>query len=265
MNIHYKNYPTDYIDSLKNKGKRLKARCFWEYFDDAENHAVNSIGFYAKSWGGEKPMSKGTVHKWVKEFVDEIEKHYAARSFMHQKHYTSVKKQSERQVNAKRTKQEPQSPTVPKEMELGETVSERQVNKALTLNSNNNASAIFEGFYFLYRQFNKYAGNKADAKVSFMEVDDVDINRLSVASMFYLKDDSVEKKVGAKKFIDNRVYLNYMEMYLKVFVNGVWIVGSYDTKKEIFTSTDGMSYALEASILADKFAKQEIEILKRIA
>lgn len=75
MNIHYRNYPTDYIDSLHNQGKRLEARCFWEYFHDMDKGEINSFGFYAKSWGSDsKPMSKGTVHKWILEFRDEIEK-----------------------------------------------------------------------------------------------------------------------------------------------------------------------------------------------
>ena len=265
MNIHYKNYPTDYIDSLQNKGKRLKARCFWEYYNDVENKMVNSFGFYAKSWGGDKPMSKGTVHKWVFEFRNEIRKHFDARSFMNTQHYTSVQKQSERQVNDERTNEQPQTTATPTDKHTEETASERQVNKALTLyNNTKTARGLYEGFYFLYRQFNKYAGNKMDALDSFINIDDVDHKRLSVASMFYLKDINVEKKVGVKKFLDNKIYLNYMEVYLKILVDGTWLIGSYDTDTEVFTSNH-TPYKLTASKLADKFIRNEIEFIKEVA
>jgi len=265
MNIHYKNYPTDYIDSLQNKGKRMKARCFWEYYNDVQNKEVNSFGFYAKSWGGDKPMSKGTVHKWILEFRDEIQKHFDARSLMNSQHYTSVKKQSERQVNDERTNEQPQSTITPTLDEVEETTSERQVNKALIINNNNKtARGLYDGFYFLYRQFNKYAGNKIEALDSFINVDDVDHKRLSVASMFYIRDDSIERKVGVKKFLDNKVYLNYMEIYLKVFVDGVWLSGEYVAKDEIFTS-DGKPYKLDAMKVAEKFGRGELEFIREVA
>jgi hypothetical protein len=266
MNIHYKNYPTDYIDALQNKGKRLKARCFWEYYNDVQVRQVNSIGFYAKSWGGnDKPMSKGSVHKWVGEFKVEIQRHYDALSLVNTQHYSSVVKQSERKVNDIRTNEQPQSTTTTELKENECTASERQVNKALIINNNIKPEQIFEGFYFMYRQFNKYAGNKADAKQSFLNVEDVDLHRLSVASMFYLSDSSIAKHVGAKKFLDNNIYLNYMDMYLKVYVSSTWLSGSYNTDKEIFTCVDGKEYALDATKLAEKFGKQEIEILREVA
>lgn len=265
MNIHYKNYPTDYIDSLQNKGKRLKARCFWEYYNDVQNKEVNSFGFYAKSWGVDKPMSKGTVHKWIGEFKDEIQRFYDSHLLLNNEHYISVKKQSERQVNDERTNEQPQTTTTPTFDKTDETVSERQVNKALNINNNNKtARGLYDGFYFLYRQFNKYAGNKLEALDSFMNVDDVDHKRLSVASMFYLKDESVNKKVGVKKFLDNKIYLNYLEMHLKVFVNGGWLNGVYDTDNEVFIS-DGKEFKLTAIKLAEKFNKNEIKFLKEVA
>lgn len=265
MNIHYKNYPTDYIDGLQNKGKRMKARCFWEYYNDVQNKEVNSFGFYAKSWGSGEPMSKGTVHKWILEFRDEIQKHFDARSLMNTQHYTSVKKQSERQVNDGRTIEQPQSTTIPAFEEVEETVSERQVNKALTINNNNKtARGLYDGFYFLYRQFNKYAGNKMEALGSFMDVEDVDHKRLSVASMFYIGDDSIERKVGVKKFLDNKIYLNYMNIFLKVLVDDEWLSGEYDTDSCVFTS-EGKQFKLEAIKIAEKFGKGELEFIREVA
>ncbi len=265
MNIHYKNYPTDYIDRLQGKGKRHKARCFWEYYNDVQNKNINSFGFYAKSWGVDKPMSKGTVYKWIGEFKHEIQRFYDAHLLLNNQHYSSVKKQSERQVNDSKTINEPQSMDIPTVDKVKETVSERQVNKALNIyNNNKTARALYEGFYFLYRQFNRYAGNKMEAVDSFVNVDDVDHNRLSIASMFYLKDMSVEKKVGVKKFLDNKVYLNYMEMYLRVLVDSVWLEGVYDTDKEVFTSK-GKTFKLEATKIAEKLTRNEIQFIKEVA
>lgn len=264
MNIHYKNYPTDYIDSLQGQGKRHKARCFWEYYNDVQNREVNSIGFYAKSWGADKPMSKGSVHKWIGEFRDEIHKFYDAHILMNNQHYTSVKKQSERQVNALETFDSLQSTSIPSVEETERTASERQVNKALNINNNNKARALYDGFYFIYRQFNKYAGSKLEGLESFSCVDDVSHKSLSVAAIFYLKDHSVDRKVGVKKFLDNKVYLNYLDLRLSVFFKGAWIDGVYDTENEVFISGEER-YSLQSTTIADKFGKDEIKFLKEVS
>lgn len=262
MNIHYKNYPTYYIDILQNKGKRHKARCFWEYYNDVQNREVNSIGFYAKSWGLAKPMSKGTVHKWVDEFRDEIQRFYDAHLLMNHQHYNSVKNKSERQVNGLETFDSIQDPNTPSFEQTERTASERQVNKALNINNNNNiARAMYDGFYFIYRQFNKYAGNKMEAMQSYVDIEDVNHKSLSVAAIFYLKDMNVERKVGAKKFLDNKIYLNYLDLRLSVLFDGKWMEGIYDNKNEVFES-EGKKWRLPAVKLAEKFAKDEIKFLR---
>ncbi len=259
MNIHYKNYPTDYIDRLQGKGKRHKARCFWEYYNDMQNKQVNSIGFYARSW---QQNGKGTASRWVKEFKDEIQRFYDAHILLNNEHYSSVKNKTGRQGDDSNIEE---SPTTPSVKTIQETKERRQRDEALNIyNNNKTARALYEGFYFLYRQFNRYAGNKLEAVDSFVNVDDVDHNRLSIASMFYLKDMSVEKKVGVKKFLDNKIYLNYMEMYLRVLVDSVWLEGVYDTDKEVFTSK-GKAFKLEATKIADKLTRNEIEFMKEEA
>ncbi len=264
MNIHYKNYPTDYVDRLQNQGKRHKARCFWEYYNDVQNKAVNSFSFYAKSWGYK---GNGTVTDWVKEFRDEIQKFYDAHILMNNEHYSSVKKQSGRQPDDKRTKKTQQEPTVSGVDKTERTATGQQPEQVLNIDNNNTrVRGLYDGFYFLYRQFNKYAGNKLDGVDSFVNVSDVDHKRLSVASMFYLKDDTVDKKVGVKKFLDNSIYLNYMEMYLSVAVDGEWLDGVYDTEREVFTTfITKTEYKLTANKIADKLAKSEILFLKDAA
>ena len=48
-------------------------------------------------------------------------------------------------------------------------------------------------------------------------------------------------------------------------MNGVWITGQYDTKKEIFTSDIGDMYKFTATKLVDKMNKNEIEFIKEMA
>jgi len=271
MNIHYKNYPTDYIDHLQAQGKRHKARCFWEYYNDVQNKAVNSIGFYAKSWGADKPMSKGTVHKWIKEFKEEIERFYSAHILLNKEHFESVvnksanrsvKKPSERQVNGWRTKSEPQSPENREFGETEETPSERQVNKVP--NINNIRGGGYDGFYFIYRQLNKYAGNKINAYESFCNVEELNHKELTIAACMYLKDESINKKVGVKKFLEDKIYLNYVNLNIKVYVDDKWLDGEYDANSEEFIS-GGVKYKLAITDFVRKLNDLEIEIIKRAA
>ncbi len=96
----YINIPIDYVRSLKNEGKRGKARAFVEYFDDMDTQAINSFSFYAKSWD----VSKSTAHDWIKEFKYEIERFFSYWLIKNSDHYSSVQKSAERQPNDNRTK-----------------------------------------------------------------------------------------------------------------------------------------------------------------
>ena len=259
MNIHYKNYPTDYIDRLQGQGKRHKARCFWEYQNDVQNKDVNSFGFYAKSWGGDVPMSKGTVHKWIGEFRDEISKFYDTMALLNMQHYSSVKKQSERGVNGVETKSTPKSPEKREFESVEETASERQVNKALNIYDDDmRAIREFDSFFFIYRQFNKYAGSKENAKQSFLDITDIEHRKISYATIFYLKDESVEKKVGAKRFLDDKVYLSYISMEMSVLVDGAWLHGVYSATDEVLMVGE-MKYKFLHTKLVEKMERGEVK------
>ncbi len=257
MNIQYRQYPIDYIQELQNQGKREKARCFWEYWHDVEMRAVNSISFYARSWGGDEPKSKGTVHKWVREFVDEIQRYHDAKSLYNTQHYRSVKKQSERQVNGKRTKRQTQSTTTPQSNDLQRTASERQVNEVNTSN-NNNTRAWYDSFYMIYRMNNKYAGSKMKAYESFKLLSGIDYTLLTIAGVRYCHDPAVSMKVGVKKFLDDEIYLGYMSKQMSILVGDGWIAGEYDSDKEVFVS-DETEYSMTIEKMIEKFAKGELK------
>ncbi len=268
MHINYRILPTDYIQELHNQGKREKARCFMEYYFDMQAGAVNSIGFYAISWGTkEKPKSKGSVHKWIAEFVKQIDLFYAAQSLHNSQHYSSVKKQSERQVNGKRTEERPQTPTTPSVEKTERTASERQVNEVNIINNTNSARerAWFDNFYFIYRMNNKYAGNKRDALSVYLSMNIRDPKLLALAGLQYCHDNNVDMKVGARRFLEDEIYLGYIPKIITVKVNGEWLTGEYDSDKEIFTDKDDKRYQLTAEKLIEKFGTGELEFVRGVA
>ena len=265
MRINYRLIPTDYIEELQAKGKRLKARCFMEYFLDVQMDAVNSFGFYAKSWGGDRPMSKGTVHKWIKEFADEIDKFWSYHQLKNQQHYSSVKKQSERQVNAERTNAIERTPVKRSVSEEQETPSERRVNKALNINDDDSADRIkrryLDDLYTIYRRFTKYAGSKEDAWNIYRLSTLPNHKQLTRSIVLYLSDRSVERKYNLANFLRNEIYLNYIEKRMRVMVDGEWITGVYDDERQVFTDGDGREYRLTPTRLAEKLADGELEFV----
>jgi hypothetical protein len=124
---------------------------------------------------------------------------------------------------------------------------------------------MFQSFYFIYRQFNRYAGNRNDAYESYKNVDDVSFKSLDVAAILYLKDQSVEKKVGAKRFLDDKIYLNYIDMNIEVLIDGSWVHGVYDTDKEVFISDHGKEYLFKASRFAEKLSEGEVRFVREVA
>jgi len=98
--------PISYVQKLKEKGKRQKARAFMEYFLDMHQEDVNSIRFYQKSWG---LGSSSTALLWIKEFKEEIEKFYAYWSLKNAQHYNSVSNSIEQKSNTKENQIEQQN------------------------------------------------------------------------------------------------------------------------------------------------------------
>jgi len=266
MRTHYSMMPTQYIEELQASGKRMKARCFMEYFLDVQAGAVNSFGFYAKSWGEKsKPMSKGTVHKWVKEFVYEIERFFNAHSLKNQQHYSSVKNQSERRVNGERTKDPTQSPILPNVSEVKETLSERLVNQALNIYDDGADTRmkrrLFDDLYMIYRANTKNAGKKEEAWEEYRKIDGISHRQLVRAIVLYLHDGEVTKRFNLKNFLMNQIYLSYLSKKIRVKVGEEWIIGEYDDESAVLTADDGRQFRLEPERLAELLACGELEFV----
>jgi len=270
MRINYRNYPTDYINELQATGKRLKARCFMEYYHDLQMDAVNSMGFYGVSWGTkEKAMSKGSVHKWIGEFVKEIERFHSAHILKNHQHHSRVKNQSERKVNGKCTKDEPQTTVTPSVVENDGTQSERQVNQDNNIYNNNKASdRLFNDLFFLYGMNTKFVGKKDDdAYSAYLEAkENVNYKDMSVAIMLYLHDeDRSGKFYNFKNFMKHETYYSYIPKKIRLLYDGQWIDGVYDSELEVFTSNDGFKGKLDSKGLTKKFVDGELEFIKEEA
>lgn len=235
--MNYKMYPIDYILELQQKGKREKARCFLEYFNDVQLDNINSISFYGKSWGTvDKAKSKGTVFKWIGEFKREIEMFFNYWMLKNKQHYSSVTNQSEQKVNGETNQSERNNATTTpmnkgilnSEVNYTKDESERKVNQGInTINNNINAESNDSS--------NKNTSNK---KHSYSNTFEIIWNLYNKKSSNKNRSFSIYKKrwIGhdielIKKAIDKYKHNTNPEYYKDFdgFLNGV--IDSYVPKK----------------------------------
>lgn len=260
---NYITMPSDYIYELQQKGKRKKARAFMEYFMDMQSDAVNSISFYCKSWD---VSSKGSVHKWIQEFVLEIEAHYAFWSLKNARHHTSVKNKSERKVNGSRTKNSPRSTENRDLQKNEETQSERQVNQVFNIYNNNKAAnpqkdKNFLDLRFVYNINSKFVDKIEESYAEFVKIKDIDIDLLKLAAMHYLHDPQTEnRRFKLNNFLKNQVYLNYMPKKMRIKIDGVWHTGVYNQDDKSFT-TDKWRRTLSSERLLELYTNKELEYI----
>ena len=265
LHIHYKKFATDYTDTLRAKGRRKKARAFWEYSFDVEERDFNSVGFYAKSW----EVSKSTAHGWLQDFKKEYELFTAAMELVNNQKYSSVEKQSERKPNDSRTEKSPTAPTTSAVVEDDKTIAERQTNKALNKYNDNNACAndrLFTDLFNIYNLNTKFPGSREKAKEEYFKMThNIKHEDLIRSSVLYLHDPKREGKLNnLANFIKNEVYINYMPKYIRVFTKGGWIQGEYNREDEVFTGEDGMKMKVLSEVFTSKFIKGEIEFIREL-
>lgn len=139
MRTHGVYIPSDYYRELKfKKNNRTKARAFMEYYDDNDMGEHNSVRFYANSWG----VAIGTAHGWIDDFKTEIDRYYAARQLMNDKHYSYAKNENEHfeqnKVNKKELTNNDNIEIVKNTTEQNE---QSEMNKGLTASLSNNINA----------------------------------------------------------------------------------------------------------------------------
>lgn len=265
LHIHYVKFATDYTDALRSKGRRKKARCFWEYFYDVQDEEKNSFGFYAKSW----EVSKSTAYEWLGDFKKEYELFTAAMELVNNRRNSSAKKQSERLPNDSQINNSHESTSTPSVVESCRTVAERLPNKALNKYNNNTAcdQRLFLDLFNIYNLNTDFPGSKEKALKQYeLMYDKVDHKELIKSVVFYLHDPKREGKLNnLENFLKNEVYDNYLPKHIKVFTSGEWIEGYYNKDTEVFTSIVGDQMRLISDTLTSKFAKGELEFIREVA
>lgn len=237
----YTSFPTVYTDTLRNKGHRGKARAFWEYHYDMEKGEHNAVRFYAKSWG----VSTSTSHAWIEDFKQQIDLYHDAWILKNKQHYSSVKKQTEHSEHF-----EPNTNSTYKAKEIGtiedttEHSEQEHPNEALNLNNNNAGDKTFWGdkefndLFFIYGANTKYKGKKDEAYEVFKLID-TNVDLLKLASIKYLHDPETDgKRYNLTNFLKHQIYLSYLPKQMKLVLEGVERIGTYDEKNMIFASNN---------------------------
>ena len=257
--------PIDYIESLKAKGNRKKARAFMEYFYDMDSEEDNSYGFYAKSW----EVSKSTAYAWVDEFNRECELFISHWELKNKRHYSYAKNTAERQPNDSRTKKEALKPNNTDFKETNKTATERQPNKALNIDivveSDFATDGEFNAYYSELRFIaGKYVGGKEQTYRSYMKVKDfLNMKVLVKAYKEYVKSVNTynkEKIQGFSKFIENDMYLAFLPKKIKVISEQGVFEGHYEN--ETLKTTDGRCLGITHSKYIEFLKNQKIDFLE---
>ena len=257
MRMNYRTYPTDYVQELKQLGKRKKARAFLEYWDDMEMGDHHTERFYAESW----KVSNSTAHEWIKEFKYEIDLFLNHWHLRNQEHYNYAQKSTEQ----KSSKSSNYKARIYGKVK---NTAEQKPNEVFNIYDDNNIGQMqfdkhFGDLFFLYRMNTKYGGKKEEAYKEWLKIKDlIDKDQLKRAAILYLHDPHIEKKYNLANFLKNEVYLSYMPKRIKIKIKGEWKVGTYDDKEQVFVADDGYKGLLPPERLAELFAKGDLEFVR---
>ena len=248
--------PTDYRNELKNKGQRLKAMAFIDYYDDYEKDEINSQRFYAKAWN----VSKTTVQNWIKEFHKE--------TLLFKDYWTlknNAKNQPDHQLTTNRPQKKPLQPYNTEFKKDERPLPDQHLTKDKIIYNNNTPTIIFtedtefDKYFNELRFINKrYAGSKDKAYKSYLQVKEyLNIKILVKAYRSYITEvkDSNDKGIGFSRFIDENLYLPYLPKEITVTKDNDTIEGVYENEK---LSTDTGVYEFSSFRYLEKLKNKEI-------
>jgi uncharacterized protein YukE len=232
----YISVPIDYVRELKMNGNRKKARSFLEYFDDMDLAEHNSVRFYAKSWD----VSVGTAHKWIDDFNREIDKYYNFWKLKNARHYSSVKKQTEHQLNEMNTDEARNNGEFQKR-------DEQQLNKVFNINTTTKGDPgvsphLDTDFMRLITELKlgyKNIGNLEDSYKAYSNIKEK-FNSKDILKAYksYAFEVDQSKRVGLAKFLNQLIYMSYVKAEIKITNNNEIYSGFYDSDKELLVSGD---------------------------
>jgi hypothetical protein len=248
IRVGYTVFPHDYYRELKRKGNRTKAIAFMDYFDDGKTETVFSYRFYAKAWG----VSHTTAERWVKEFKEEICLFGSHWILKEMQHYTSVQKtmcqESAREL-PKNTHKMPENTGLQKnDVTAMCQESAKEFNNISSSNSIVNFyDAEFEDMYRACRMSKKQVGKKDEIYIEYQKHKNISCKDMRFAYLFYLNDKKAAKEnryFGLTKFMQNQIYLNYLNLRVHINLDDKEIEGVYDKTKDKLICDDGSFYTL---------------------
>ena len=250
LRTHTIPLPTDYVSELRNSAQRKKSRCFIEYFYDMEVGEHNSYGFYAKSWD----VGKGTAHRWVKEFNEALEIFDAARELKRQTHYKKAVEKDDVFLCPKSNgtngtilmermerNQEPMKSSVLKSSGTNGTIDVEQ--SFININNKENETPFLDKEFLRFineiKLSIKNVGNSTSIYKSYSKVQHLlDLKTLSKIYRLYSQETNESNKVGLSKFLDDYMFLSYVQPVIKINLETEIIEGTYDKEKEILNTNN---------------------------
>jgi hypothetical protein len=261
--------PSDYINSLKASGKREKARAFMEYYTDMHEGEVNSLSFYAKSWG---KKGKGTVSKWISEFRDEIDKYHSYWQLKNNSHHHNVTNKSGRKTDGKWTGKDSIAPKKQGFEKSEWTIGGRKVDqdfnsKPIVDEEEGKADLNDIGYRQLTTTYSLARGYvKADeAYEHYRRVKQIVPTKLILkAAIDYLNDDAVENKYGLTKFLKNMIFMQYIPEFKDITIHGKQRVhGTYKQHEALFVTSEGKAIPMKMERFVELLSSGSVEFGQR--
>ncbi|MDR2100121.1 MAG: hypothetical protein LBP40_04750 [Campylobacteraceae bacterium] len=260
--LGYISMPSDYVRELKREGKREKAQAFMDYYDDMEANRINSFRFYGSAW----KIDHKTAKKWIIEFKAEIEIYFAHWMLKNVQHYKSVQNALPQQIPTQIQQEAPQN------WHSENTIPQPFPEEFNNISSSNSAAcfydAEFEDMYFGCRLSNKQVGKKHEIYQEYQKHKNISCKNMRFAYLFYLNDKKAYKEnraFGLVKFMQNQVYLNYLNIRVQIKLDGKEIKGIYKREDNKLICDDKNFYTLTNERFLELLQQDRVKLLEKAA
>lgn len=262
--LHYIHMPTDYATSLQESGERSKARAFFEYFHDMKRKKINSLSFYAQSWG----ISKASSGRWISEFKEEIHKFFELWNVKNDENSMRRFLKSDETI---KVAQSTKNRELKKSDETILKSSRDQVyNK---IKDNNNAHACgsaydrdFEILFSMAKYSYRFVGKRKEAYKEYQRhYPHIQPKDMAKAYDLHVKDKDIFKKpYNLANFLRNDAHVGYLAPLLKITLQDSQVLEGWYNKEKNLLITDTGPYQLTKEHFTELLYKCDAEILPKM-
>lgn len=262
--VHYIHMPTDYATSLQENGERAKARAFFEYFHDMKRKKINSLSFYAQSWG----ISKASSGRWISEFKEEIHKFFELWSVKNDENYVRRFSKSDETIKASES-------TKNRELKKSdETILKSSRDQVYNKIKDNNSARVceddydrdFEMLFSMAKYSYKFVGKRKEAYKEYKRhYPHIKPQDMAKAYDLHVKDkDLFKKPYNLSNFLRNDAYTFYLcpRIILRTD-DGNLIDGWYNKNTSAIIFGD-RSYELLKKQFNDLCYKEQLTIMREM-